>query len=361
MRKIVAGRVAFLVYLLVVVIIGLEIALRLFFFDPNYYWKHRYFFASQGAFVNIDENLWTYQPDRKVRSVAVYGFPVSSFLPAARYRIEYDCTHTTNNLGLVQERDVRPGEHATLVLGDSFTEGQGGCPWFDKLAKRVDGALLINGGLLGAGPVQWRELVSYLLEKGVQIDRMLVIAISNDFKRGEFNWSQSELDCVNLWKCDSANSVQPLRPDESAQSILERSRQMAKSRHDTFDWKIAHDLMMRWSYAYTFLFGVISQAFLHVTDQDHDTLHPAATEAFSWLLRLGKPLKVVLVPQRDEVGMRQKNHDTILVEQFLNRNSVSFDWCMLSGKHFLPLDGHPNAAGYDVLSRCVEAHLRSNS
>jgi hypothetical protein len=358
MRNIAVGRVAFSAYLLIVVAIGLEIALRLFFFDPNYYWAHRYVFASERAFVNVHENLWTYQPGRTIRSVAVYGFPLGGILPAARFRVEYDCTHATNNLGLVQERDVQPGEHATLVLGDSFTEGQGGCPWFDALARRMSGIRLINGGLMGAGPVQWRELVSHLQSRDVKIDRIVVVAISNDFKRGEFNWSQSELDCIDLWKCDGL-SVQPLRAGESADSILERSRQMAGSRHETFDWRMAHDLMLRMSYAYTFLSGIASQYFAHAGDEAHDSLHPAATEAFMWLLRLDKPLKVILVPQRDEVAIRQKNRDTILVERFLRQNSIWFDWCMLSGAHFLPLDGHPNAAGYDVLSRCVEAQLRA--
>jgi hypothetical protein len=68
-------------------------------------------------------------------------------------------------------------------------------------------------------------------------------------------------------------------------------------------------------------------------------------------------LRVLLVPQRDEVGLRSKNQDSKSVEQLLASMSVPFNWCGLAGKHYMPLDGHPNAEGYRVISHCVLEEL----
>lgn len=50
--------------------------------------------------------------------------------------VEFDCRIRSNNLGLLQNDDVLPGKPTTIVFGDSFTSGQGGCPWFHKLQAR---------------------------------------------------------------------------------------------------------------------------------------------------------------------------------------------------------------------------------
>jgi hypothetical protein len=352
----------YLMYLFITVTVGLEITLRLFFFDPNYYWNHRYLFASQGAFVNIGKKLWTYSPNRQIRTIAVYGFPGSGFWPGASFRVEYDCLYTTNNVGLVQGADVHPGEHATLVLGDSFTEGHGGCPWFYRVERRLHRMRLLNGGLQGSGPDQWEKLTAYLLSQGIRIDRVLIVAISNDFKRDSFVWPQALLDCMNLWRsCDPNAHWQPLHPNEGVGSILERSRQWASLRHrGVNNGRKVHELLLRSSYAYTFAYNIAHNTYRRATGPKgaEGTIHPEVAEAISSLRRLDNRLRVILVPQRDEVGMRQKNPDSISVEHLLNELSIPFEWCPLAGEHFMPLDGHPNAAGYNVLAGCVEAHLR---
>jgi hypothetical protein len=359
-----ARGVGYTLYVAVTVLLGLEIALRLMFSDPNYYWNRRYLFTSEGSFINVSDKLWTYAPHRTLRSVAVYGFPGAGYLPAMHYRVEYDCLYPTNNLGLVQTTDVRSGESATLVLGDSFTEGQGGCPWFPKLEARLQSQRLLNGGLQGAGASQWKHLASHLRSLGIQFERILIVAISNDFKRDAFVWQESTLRCVNSFDCEPNSFWEAIRFGESTESLLERSRKRAEARLKEETWKRkVNEILQRLSYVYSYSSPIILSVLGRSQNQKGGEawLHPEAAAAISSLREFDPKLRVILVPQRDEVATRRMNLDSRLVEGFLKKMSVPFEWCELTSAHYMPLDGHPNAAGYEVLSACVEERLRSGN
>ena len=49
--------------------------------------------------------------------------------------IETDYNIETNNLGLVMKKDIYKNDRVLLVIGDSFTEGQGAEPWFYDLER----------------------------------------------------------------------------------------------------------------------------------------------------------------------------------------------------------------------------------
>jgi hypothetical protein len=80
--------------------------------------------------------------------------------------------------GLVQDKDLVRGVKSILLLGDSFTEGQGAEPWFRQIAPQIEKLNYqpINGGLFGTGfrvgslnssypqmKLRWRSLQSYLI------------------------------------------------------------------------------------------------------------------------------------------------------------------------------------------------------
>src|SRR5689334_14190078 len=184
------SKLAYPLFVTLFVVIGAELALRIIAPDPFYYWKFRFQYVSPNAYVNRGEGLWTYRPNADLREVAVYGMP-SPLKREPNFWVEFDCRMQSNNLGLLQDDDVLPGAPRTIVFGDSFTSGQGGCPWFHKLQARRPQDKLLNAGLLGTGLDQWWRLFEYLKAQGVVAERVLLVAISNDFKRKSWTWPDS--------------------------------------------------------------------------------------------------------------------------------------------------------------------------
>jgi len=151
----------------------------LFVKRDDYFWEFRNLFASKNAFRPIGKDgLWTYRPNSKIVAAAVYH--LSKFTGW----IEYRCVVETNKFGLVATNfGDRSDIVDYLVLGDSFTEGQGGCPWLTKNTLNETDPTIINAGLQGSG-IQHFEMVLDWLAAQVKIKNLTVVAISNDFKRG---------------------------------------------------------------------------------------------------------------------------------------------------------------------------------
>src|SRR5262249_34082553 len=210
-KKLFSG-IAYGLFVAMFVAIGTELLLRAFAIDPPfYYWKFRFQYVSPGALVDRAEGLWTYRPNADLREVAVYGMP-SPLAREPRLWVEFDCRMRSNNLGLLQDDDVRLEKPQTIVFGDSFTAGPGGCPWFHKLQARRPQEQLLNAGLLGTGVDQWWRLFEHLRRQGVVPERLLLIAISNDFKRKAWHWPRTDFDCLDRGECnwDGVYSWQPV-------------------------------------------------------------------------------------------------------------------------------------------------------
>src|SRR5208283_834199 len=138
------------------------------FIKPNeYFWDFRNLFVSKNGFRTIEENgLWTYKPNSTVFSASIYHFFSLGW-------IEWRCAFKTNRFGMIDTNYNVEDSVDYLVLGDSFTEGQGGCPWLAR-DKLQSGSLptIINAGLQGAG-VQEMEQISAWLEKQVRVKNLV--------------------------------------------------------------------------------------------------------------------------------------------------------------------------------------------
>lgn len=83
--------------------------------------------------------------------------------------------------------------------------------------------------------------------------------------------------------------------------------------------------------------------------------------AFHSMLRLKRRfpgMKVILVPQRDEVGLLGvENMDTKFVKSFLVQQGFDWQFCKIGMGDYMPIDGHPNATGYEKLLSCLDKAL----
>jgi hypothetical protein len=157
------------------IVFSSEVLLRFIFLDPDYYWDRRFLFVSPNAYQNRGDRFWTYRPRTTIREVAVYGMP-ALLTAQPKIFVEYDCFMKSNNLGLLQNEDIEAGAAVTVLLGDSFTAGQGGCPWFDRLQARRKTDPLLNAGLMGTGFGHWMRMTQYLQQQGIIAKRLLIIA-----------------------------------------------------------------------------------------------------------------------------------------------------------------------------------------
>ena len=136
------------------------------------------FFDGDNSIFENHGDIFTYLPRNTVRNV-------TAFFSRDDFTIEYDYRFRTNNLGLTQDADVAPGRKSLLLLGDLFTEGQGAEPWFRLVSSTIErlGYQPVNGGVLGTGFQQWLKLDQYLADKNIEIQKVVVLFISDDYRR----------------------------------------------------------------------------------------------------------------------------------------------------------------------------------
>ncbi|HUI95434.1 MAG TPA: hypothetical protein VLX44_06760 [Xanthobacteraceae bacterium] len=353
-----------IIYLLstgMLVLVALELLFRFTFSDPENYWSYRFSFISVAAFENRGEGFWTFRPHTTVREVAVYAVASPSQFKTD-FVVESDCRTNSNNLGLLQRDDIEAGSAATVILGDSFTEGQGGCPWFDRLQSHRKNDRLVNGGLMGTGFEQWRRLVAYLQRRGVDLKGLLAIAISDDFKRGTWNWSRAQVICLNHGPCPQeadANLWQPLADDESQDTLLARAAARFANRYPGSESRAWLDMLFE-QYSYLYKFSGRAAATLRGVIAKH--AHAAGVRAenvaaLDSLKRIGIPFQVLMVPQRGEINLLADHPDADAAIVVLKDHSIPYRWCRLSEHDFMPYDGHPNRAGYDKIAACADSAL----
>ena len=109
-----------------------------------------------------------YQAHAKVEQAAVYG-----------NKLGYRYTYHTNNLGLVSQPDLGTTEPIDLaIVGDSYTEGQGGYPWILELQANPLAAhnqRSINYAIAGSGVGDFRAAA--LHAKSMHQARKLLVLI----------------------------------------------------------------------------------------------------------------------------------------------------------------------------------------
>lgn len=357
MRRILS-RTAYGLGVALFVAVGVEILFRIFAPDPFYYWPYRFQYVSPNAFENRDEGVWTYRRNAAIREVSVYGLP-SLVSTRPSLSVGFDCRMRSNNLGLLQDNDVAPGTGVTLVLGDSFTSGQGGCPWFHKLQARRPQDRLLNAGLLGTGFDQWWRLLEYLRKQGVVIERVLLISISNDLKRKTWNWLGADLECINRNVCtiEGPYSWQAVRDDETQDELLARTRERYAKRFAKYNaasmWFFSllnHSLLLKFTH-------IAVENVANVVKPGKVGVLPQAENALQKFKSLGVPVKVLMVTQRNETGMLGNEVDATAAVAALKAHGLPHEGCRLSHGDFLAIDGHPNADGYDKLMACADRAL----
>ena len=329
--------------------------------EPVYNWTNRYMLFqsnSQGPVFENKKDYFVYEKNSKVRSVTFY-------FKDGKWQREYDYHFLTNNFGLVQASDIDVAKSHILLLGDSFLEGQGSSPWFDGLAdlSNLDDQYLINGGILGTGFQSWKLLHDDLREF-LEIKKIYVLFISDDFRREPWTMKQSTLTSISEFKyCEGGEDFFGLPEDSKVEKYLDkfyefRNRTPARQ-FDTLDR--TKEVIFRFFPSSTALYSALKSFILNDSSTKRNTAESEAQTRNAQVIEdlineYGSDITFIHIPSKDEVILGTRSELGKRADQVILHNGgrlLDFaEVCPLQARHFLPIDGHPNSQGYARIKQC---------
>ena len=343
----------FFSFLISLIIVELFLSLILFKND-DYNYKNRYLLYSEGkVFRNID-NFFTYYPNKKIKALNYY-FDKDKFIEIYDYNIE------TNNLGLVQKNNVLKNKPSILLLGDSFTEGQGSKSWVDSFNGNFKGNQIINGGLLGTGFQQFELLDNYLSD--FNITKVFVLFIGDDLRRNVFQFNKQEINCIeNHLLCNGSEGFFGLPKDEAKKiNFLDDLRK--KQINNQKENKKTFRYFRRSIKTYLKNLHIIKIPLELLKNYFYKSKNVKIQKNFLAIDRLikkyGNDISFINLKMKQEIIFMKKSYETIYVENYIKEKTKNYYNCNFNDdlKNFYSYDGHPNKRGYENLFNCVKKIL----
>lgn len=319
--------------------------------------NHRTMLFTAGPnFQNFNDFL-KYEPNTKIRSTTLYSVLKPKDL--TELIIEYDYEISTNNAGLVMHNNLNEGENVIYVIGDSFTEGQGAHPWFYALeeSKILANLKVVNLGILGTGPQQWKSLKNFITNKfSLKIDGTVINIIPADMNRDPWLLTETELKCLNYAQCPYSfqfqgfNFTESMNNKEIKQKVLNHINNTDKPKSD-FSFKE----IIKKSSVITDLFRFLRQSF---TKSDVVKRNEQALLDLKIATEGNLHVNVVSIKKLNSMNYKKYPMANNLIN-FLENNDFKFSWCDIPNKGFRIYDDHPNEVGYEYLRACTENAIKS--
>ena len=332
-------------------LIIIEVFLDKFYYKKKIAYNHnnRIILFEQGkVFRNINENFFTYHPQKKIRT-SVYYFN-------NEFKKLYDYTVNSNNYGLLQENDIKKNKPSILFLGDSFTEGQGNGSWLDNFKGYHKSYQIINGGILGTGPQQFLLLEDYI-SKEIDINHVFVLYIGDDFRRSTYIHSKQHLLCLSNYKlCNgnetffgyplsTKNPINYLNEIKAIRSGVESKISLKKIRRSIKNW--IKDL-----YVFSIPTGYLKNKFYKSKNTKINNNFLAIEKLIN---KYNDRITFINLKQKQEIFYNKDSYETSYVINFINKQTKNHFNCNFENNldYFHTLDGHPNKKGYEYLYKCV--------
>jgi hypothetical protein len=287
------------------------------------------FFDGDGTIFRNQGDIFTYVPHNNIRNLTI-------FFSGVDFSVEYDYRFRTNNFGLVQDTDIAPDRESLLLLGNSFTEGQGAEPWFRQLSPEIDkrGYQGINGGLLATGFGQWLKLKEYLESENIRVKKIVVVFISQDYTRTIVNMPPTYITCL------AALTLCPL--DQSYFYRLPSPAELP-------EW-IAKIRAAR---------GPMTKIWLKSRLAE---LLPASHDVYKYLMekvaQSGREEEASRAGELDNGPSHQGLKARRAIQEVGGQMFDGFNLCRLTVSDYYANDEHPNRAGYAKIESCVADVIR---
>ena len=325
-----------------------------------YAWNNRYMLFGNRNTEPVFENvgpIFKYQPNTKILSTTYYDVQ-------GNWIQEYSYQIPTNNLGLVQSENIYSNRKSLLLLGNSYTEGQGATPWFDSLQKKIETSLqLVNGGIFGTGFAQWEVMLDHILSKKIDVQYVVVIFISDDYTRLISNIPTQTLACLSDYqKCTGGEGNYGMPPDAVKLGFLEKLRSYRVKSTQAANPKIP-SYMDNYFPASMLIFNYFKNGFVFENSQPINKMDQSDKAIESLINKYQQNIIFIHLPQKDEVIYKRVNPAGSLARStILNYGGQLIDGfkaCGLNRLDYFSNDGHPNEAGYSKIEECVRRSIPS--
>lgn len=317
-----------------------------------YHWDRRIslYRGSDGVvFEHLPSGGFRYARDAVIELETYYAHP-----DWRSWSLEFAYRFRTNNFGLVQESGLTRDRPTLVLVGDSYTEGLGAPPWFNNVAgdlARATGLQVANGGILGTGFLQFADLIQVLAAEGLEVSKVAVLFISDDWVRPRWRFSDAVLDCIaDVTDCAGVTGYYGLPPEADKPRFLD-------------------DAVRRQRPARTLLnsLALYRKGYRPLRQQlggnERERLFAENAEAALRLVQTVGPENAFFIhlPAKDEVLRGTVNPLGARARQFLAQHDIPLEdgiaACGLTEEDFHPTDGHPNPRGYARIEACVRRFI----
>jgi len=313
------------------------------------------------------KNFFTYYPNSTFRTEAFFVLEDENGINPVK---EYSYYINTNNIGLVQKLNIKKNDNVTLILGDSFTEGQGANPWFYKLEKELPDKKFVNGGLMGTGPLQWKLLRDFLKrDLNLNYNETIQIIIGPDIVRPIWNFDKERLNCIQKAVCSTGLSdffgynFQGKNEKEILDDVIDI---FYKNQSQSINLKSRSikGLFRESAFIYN-TYILVNKIFInddHLIQKNLNSLFETHLNSTNSSLILVS-IKPEICGSNDCTKSKTKPKEVIwssnskkIIEYAKNLN-LELDFCILDPEDYHKHDGHPNEKGYSKIKDCVKRNL----
>ena len=316
----------------------------------NYDFKNAYMIFSEGkVFKNIN-NFFTYEPNKDIIA-SNYYYTGKEFVEVYKYNIK------TNNLGLVQKNDIYEDVPSILILGDSFTEGQGAEAWVDNFGGKYKDYQIINGGLLATGFKQFELLDKYL--SNYNIKKVFILFIGHDLRRDIFNFNEQQLNCLsdqNL--CIGTEVFYGFNYSSGSQNKFLKDIRIKQSKNIKKQ-EITFKKIRRGFKEYISNLYVVKIPLELIRSKFYKSKNVKILENFESINKLSDKYKndlfFVHLKTKHEIMYKKKNYESVYAENYIKNITDNYYECNFDNniEYFYKFDGHPNSEGYQNLFNCI--------
>jgi len=342
----------YFIFIILVTVLLFEFIYFFFYYNISFYnFENRFMLYSSDksseVFVN-KKNFVQYIPNQKIHNKGYY-------FVNNRWIKEYDYFFKTNNLGLVQNNNVKKNIPSILFLGDSFLEGQGSEPWFNSFENTYSykNYQLINGGFLATGFQQWYNLYKNVKEvEGIKINKIAIIFISDDLDRGIFQLDKNTLNCIKDYNvCVGHEGFYGIPHHNNLNNFLQ---QMYNARNQSKLTNGNFKKQFKIFFPGTQMLYSLSRSFIE-RKKNIEVIKKMINE-------FGDNIVFIHLPTKKDIYLDTFEADSKRISKIiisLGGNYVNGSKnCFLTKKDFLKYDGHPNKKGYSKISNCTNISLK---
>lgn len=315
----------------------------------------QFLFSEAPQHFRDQHNEFGYSPFSYNREVAIYSDRGNAW-------VEYDASFTVNNAGLVQRKDIDPTKPHVVVVGDSFTHGQGASPWFYELENELPGLPLANLGFIGTGAQHWEKAVDWFQERIAGVDMVVVIFIASDFLRAYWfaKSSPNEIQFCYEVRCSTIFTKlldkPPFALAQHRRELLQRQGSSPESNSDSSKAGFRGLLMKTQT-------GTI----LVALSRKMRTSPPKYLEANKRSLQALRARHYVAfalhLPEKGEASEGAWSAASLEIKDFISAMKLPYvdglERCGLNAADFRKFDPHPNPVGYRKIQKCVGALLKT--